>query len=362
MSKTRIAVAGAGLIGQVHMKAAQASATCTLSAIVDPSPAAVATAAAAGVTLYKSLAELFAADRPDGIVLATPNRLHVTQALECIAAGVPQLLEKPIASTVAEGEAIVRQVDETAARALATGDETAARGARVLIGHHRAHSPIMAKAKAVIGSGKLGKLVAINGTAMFYKPDVYFDQGVWRRQPGGGPILINMIHEVHNLRMLAGDIVAVQAFASSAARGFPVEDTVAINLRFASGVLATFLLSDTAASARSWEQTSQENRSYPSYDDEDCYVVVGTFGSLGIPTMRLKTYARADDRSWWKPFEVGVADMVRDDPIRLQMEHFGAVVRGETQPVVTARDGLQNLKVTEAIAEATKTGVTVNIA
>ena len=362
MSRTRIAVAGAGLIGQVHMKAAQASPTCTLSAVVDPSPGAVATAAAARVPLFKSLAELFAADRPDGIVLATPNQLHVVQGLECIAAGVPQLLEKPIASTVSEGEQLVRKIDEMAAGARATGDKAAARGALVLIGHHRAHSPIMAKAKAVVDSGKLGTLVAINGTAMFYKPDDYFDQGPWRRQPGGGPILINMIHEVHNLRMLAGEIVAVQAFASTATRGFPVEDTVAINLRFASGALGTFMLSDTAASARSWEQTSRENKSFPTYDDEDCYVVVGTFGSLGIPTMRLKTYAQRDDRSWWKPFDVGVADMVRDDPIKLQMEHFGAVIRGEAQPVVTARDGLQNLKVTEAIAEATKSGATVNIA
>ena len=87
-----------------------------------------------------------------------------------------------------------------------------------------------------------------------------------------------MIHEVHNLRMLCGEIVAVQAFASKPTRGFPVEDTVAINLRFASGALGTFMLSDTAACARSWEQTSQENKAYPSYDDEDCYVIAGTDG------------------------------------------------------------------------------------
>ena len=44
------------------------------------------------------------------------------------------------------------------------------------------------------------------------------------------------------------------------------------------------------------------------------------------------------------------------------MEHFGAVIRGEAQPAVTARDGLQNLKVTEAITQATKTGASVAIA
>ncbi len=347
MTKTRIAVAGAGYIGQAHMGVAQHSATVTLIAVVDPSPVAQALAAQAGVPCYASLAELLVHDRPDGVVLATPNALHVAHALECMQAGIPCLLEKPIAPTVAEAQTLVEQVEAT--------------GAKVLIGHHRAHSPIMAQAKAVVQSGELGQLVAVMGSATFFKPDSYYADGPWRREVGGGPILLNMIHEVHNLRMLCGDIVAVQAFASNAIRGFAVEDTVSINLRFANGVLGTFLLSDTAACARSWEQTSQENKAYPSYDDEDCYVIAGTHGSLSVPTMRLKTYPSPEDRSWWKPFDERTVDMVRADPIALQMEHFGAVVRGEATPRVTARDGLANLRVTEAIVQAAKTGSTVKL-
>ncbi|MEY4139946.1 MAG: hypothetical protein RLZZ371_2128 [Pseudomonadota bacterium] len=345
MNTTRIAIAGAGYIGQAHMAVCQASKTCSLSAIVDPSPAAVTVAAKAGVPLYTSIDELLATDRPHGLILATPNQLHVAHATQCIAASLPILLEKPIATTVSEGEQLVKRVEET--------------GAKVLIGHHRAHSPIMAKAKEVVDSGKLGKLVAVMGSATFLKPDHYFKDGPWRTQTGGGPILINMIHEVHNLRMLCGEIVAVQAFASNATRGFEVEDTVAINLRFANGALGTFMLSDTAACPRSWEQTSQENKVYPAYDDEDCYVITGTNGALSVPTMRLKTYPRDEDRSWWKEFEVGVVGMVRDDPLKHQMEHFGAVVRGEVSPLVSARDGLQNLRVTEAISQAAKTGQVV---
>jgi predicted dehydrogenase len=233
--------------------------------------------------------------------------------------------------------------------------------ARILIGHHRAHSPIMAKARQVVDSGVLGRIVGVMGSAAFCKPDHYFDDGPWRREPGGGPILLNLIHEVHNLRMLCGEIVAVQAIASQAVRGFAVEDTVTIGLRFASGALGSFFLSDTAASAKSWEQTSQENKAYPSYDDEDCYTVCGTNGSLAIPTMRLKTYPREQDRSWWKPFEVGVVGLVRDDPIAHQMAHFGAVVRGEAAPLVSARDGLANLRVTEAIVAAAKSGRTLDL-
>ncbi len=183
--------------------------------------------------LYRPLDELLAKDRPDGIVLVTSNQLHVEHARTCLAARVPMLLEKPVARTVAEAQSLADEMDESEVK--------------VLIGHHRAHTPIMARAKQVIDEGRLGKLVAVMGSAVLFKPDAYYADAPWRREPGGGPILLNMIHEVHNLRMLCGEIVAVQAFASHATRGFPVEDTVVINLRFASGALGTFMLSDTAA-------------------------------------------------------------------------------------------------------------------
>ena len=348
MTATRIAVVGAGTIGRAHMAAAQSAGSgCTLSAVVDPSPAARPLAEAAGVPLLDSLDQLFASGLADGVVLATPNQLHAQQARACMAAGLPMLLEKPITPTVADARALVQEAETT--------------GATILIGHHRAHSPIMAKAQQVVRSGQLGRLVTVAGSATFFKPDHYFADGPWRTQPGGGPILLNLIHEVHNLRMLCGEIAAVQAFSASAARGHAVEDTAAITLRFANGVLGTFILSDSAASARSWEQTSQENPAYPSYDDEDCYVISGMNGSLSVPTMRLKTYPRPEDRSWWKPFELGRADLVRSDPIARQMRHFGAVVRGEAQPLVSARDGLRNLQVTEAVALAAQSGRTVEI-
>ena len=326
MSPTRIAIAGVGSIGVAHLAVLQASPRCRVSALVDPLPAARARADAAGVPLYASLEQLFAADRPDG---------------------VPALLEKPIAPTVAEAERLTAHAEQ--------------RGARLLIGHHRAHSPIMQKARDVVASGRLGRIVALTGSAMFCKPDRYFESAPWRREAGGRPILLNLIHEVHNLRMLCGEIAAVQAIASNAVRGLNVEDTVAITLRFESGALGSFLLCDCTASPRSWEQTSQENPVYASDPDEDCYLVAGTHGSLAIPSLRLKTFADGAERSWCTPFERGVVEARRDDPLARQLEHFGAAIRGEAKPRVSARDGLANLRVTEAIAAAARSGGTVEL-
>lgn len=345
-SSLRIAVAGAGLIGIRHIEEIDASDAVRLSAIVDPSPAAAEVARKYDVPLYATLSELFERDKPDGVILATPNQLHVAGGLACVAAGVPVIVEKPIGDSVAGATELV-EAGETA-------------GVPVLTGHHRNYSSIMGRAREIVASGNLGRIVAVVGTALFYKPDDYFDVGDgWRREPGGGPILLNLIHEVNNLQSLVGDIVRVHAVTSNATRAFAVEDTAAMVFTFANGALGTFLLSDAAASPRSWEQTSQENRSYATYPDEDCYHIAGTEGSLSIPTMRVKTYAGA--RSWWEPFESSTERLAPVDPLAMQISHFAAVIRGEARPICSGRDGLNTLRVVDAVVQSARTGQPVDI-
>jgi predicted dehydrogenase len=342
----RIAVAGAGLIGQRHLEEIDASGSAQIAAIVDPFPAAREVADKFGVSLYGSLAELFEEDKPDGVILATPNPLHVDGGLECVAAGVPVIVEKPLGDSV-EGATRLVEAAEAA-------------GVALLTGHHRNYSAIMAKAREIVHSGVLGSIVAVVGTALFHKPDDYFDVGGgWRRQPGGGPILLNLIHEVNNLQSLLGHVVRVQAVISNATRGYAVEDTAAMVLTFANGALGTFLLSDTAASPRSWEQTAQENTAYATYPDEDCYHLAGTAGSLSVPTMRLRVFPGA--RSWYEPLETSTVDLERSDPLANQIEHFAAVIRGEAEPVCSGRDGLKTLLVVDAVVESARTGQPVEL-
>ena len=107
--------------------------------------------------------------------------------------------------------------------------------------------------------------------------------------------------------------------------------------------------------ARSWEQTSQENASYPGHDDEDCYHIAGTRGSLSVPTMRVRTFPGAP--SWWTPFETATEAVDRSDPLA----HFAAVIRGEAQPICSGRDGLNTLRVVDAVVEAARTGAPVHV-
>ncbi|MFN4173352.1 MAG: Gfo/Idh/MocA family protein, partial [Pseudorhodobacter sp.] len=135
MDDLRIGVAGAGLIGLRHIAAIDAVPGVRLGAVIDPLPKARELAEARGVDWFATPEDL----RPgmlDGVILATPNALHVPGGLACIGLGLPVLVEKPVATTVAE------------ARALIEAGEAA--GVPVLTGHHRRHNPLIVKAKTLI--------------------------------------------------------------------------------------------------------------------------------------------------------------------------------------------------------------------
>lgn len=348
--RLRIAVAGAGMIGKRHIELLRQNSRTALCALIDPAPAAAQLALAEGVPRHDSIEQYLSAcnaeDRPDGIILATPNAMHVAGAMTCLDYAIPALIEKPVADTLADAEKLIAAQDHSASP--------------LLVGHHRRHSPILAAVKQAIADGKLGRQVSVSGTALFHKPDDYFTAGPWRTVAGGGPLLINLIHEIDGLRYLLGEIVAVQAMASNAMRGFEVEDSAVISLRFASGALGSFTLSDTAAAPRSWEQTSGENRDYDAHPAEDCYFVSGTLGSLAVPSMRLWTYE--GERSWFAPLTLNQVPTERSDPLAHQLDHFCEVIRGRATPLVSVRDATQSLRVTLAIVEAARSGATVRIA
>ena len=338
--RLRLLLAGAGRIGRAHAERARAGDEFALAGIADPSPAGAACAAQLGVPHWRDLDVALGALTPDGVILATPNTLHVPGALACLARGIPMLIEKPVADTLDEAWRLVDAIERS--------------GVPVLVGHHRRHSAIIAAARDVIAAGELGRLVAVQGSALFHKPASYFTEAPWRREPGAGPILINMVHEVDSLRLLAGEIVEVQAIASNARRGHAVEDTVSIALRFANGALGGFLLSDAAASTRSWEQTSGENPAYAHDAHEACYLVSGERGTLALPTLRLQTAVGAP--SWVEPMAERTIAAPACDPLQRQLRHFAAVIRRTEAPLVNARDATRTLQVTLAIAQAAASG------
>jgi len=339
IDKVRIAVVGAGLIGRRHARSIRRHDGSTLSAIVDLTDSAQEFADDIGVPLYKSMAEMLDAHRPDGVIVATPNQMHLEHGLMAIEAGLPTLIEKPIADSAAAAETLA--------------NAAAAANVPLLIGHHRRHNPLIADAKAKIDSGALGDIVAVNAMFWLYKPDNYFEVE-WRRKPGAGPVYINLIHDIDLLRWLVGEVVTVRAVQSTSTRGHEVEDTAGALLTFANGAIGTITASDSIVAPWSWEHTAGENPAYPE-TDQHCYLIGGTKGSLSLPNGEV--WSQEGPRSWWREFQrSGPATRSDADPLDHQIGHFCEVIRGEASPIVSGHEGLQTLRVIEALKQSAETG------
>ena len=337
MNALKLAVIGAGWIGRKHAERIAANGTCSLAGICDVDAGRRSAAEEFDVPLYGDVEELLEREKPDGVVIATPNGQHVTVAEMCAEHSVHMLIEKPIADTLDDAQRIIRAADDA--------------GIQVLVGHHRRHNPLISETRSIVKSGALGRLVAVSMLWALLKPADYYAVD-WRlKRPGGGPTLINLIHELDSLRFICGEIGQVYAQASSAMRELEVEDTVSIALSFENGAVGSILASDATPAPWSYEATAGENPHY-FHADENCYYFLGTSGSLAFPQMELWSYVNENRRGWQHPMKNSRHEVAPADPLVLQLAHFCRVIRGEESPIIDGRDGTRSLALALAVLES----------
>ncbi|MEO3999626.1 Gfo/Idh/MocA family oxidoreductase [Mesorhizobium sp. CAU 1732] len=341
-----IAVIGAGAIGRTHIDTLARMPGLRLSALVDPAPTAVAMADALGVPCLPDTESLIASGLARAVIVATPNETHLPVSEALLRAGLPVLLEKPVADSLA-----------SALRLIAVAEET---GVPVLVGHHRRHNPIIRAAKEAVRSGRIGDLVMATVTCSLAKPASYFSAD-WRRKPGaGGPLLINLVHEIDLLRHFFGEIASVQAISSNAVRGFEVEDSAAVCLTFASGGLATLCISDSAVGPWAWDLSAGENMERFPAHRVTAHHYAGSRGGLSLPDLSL--WQPQGEPDWTKELRVERLPVVHGDPYEAQLAHFADLVSGkDVSPLVSLRDATTNLIVLDAIGDAAAGGVRVDV-
>jgi predicted dehydrogenase len=334
MAKTGIAVFGAGLIGKTHITRILNSKDSYLAGISDPSPGAEAMAKELNVPYTANYKDFLANHHPAGVIVATPNATHVEIGIACLERKIPALVEKPIADTLDEAKRLCDAEKEFKTP--------------ILIGHHRRHNAILKTAKEIIQSGKLGNMITANVMSTFLKPDNYFEMA-WRREKGGGPILINLIHEIDLLRFLFGQIKKIQAVSSNQQRGFEVEDTASVLLTFESGMIGSITLSDTVTSPYSWDMSSGESDHYPK-QNINSHFFMGTHGTVTLPQLDLWSYS--GPRSWFEEITQTRSAIHKMDPYEAQLNHFIRVIQGTEETICSAEEGYKTLEATLAAKNA----------
>jgi len=340
-----VAVIGAGAIGRTHIDTLARHEGLRLGAIVDPMPGGAALAQTLGVPCLPDVASLIEKGLAQAAIVATPNETHLPISAALLEAGMPVLLEKPVAESL-----------NSALRLISVAERT---GVPLLVGHHRRHNPIIRAAHAAIRTGRIGDLVMATVTCALAKPPSYFE-AAWRRTPGaGGPLLINLVHEIDLLRHFFGEIACVQAMTSHARRGFAVEDTAAIALTFADGGLATLCISDAATGPWAWDLSAGENpMRFPAHP-VTAHHYAGSRAGLSLPDLML--WEPEGEPDWTRRLMPSKLPVGPADPYEEQLRHFEALIRKGGAPLVSARDATANLIVLDAIRLAAERGTAVGV-
>ena len=344
MKNIAIGVIGAGLIGRKHLARLAERSDYELVGIADVNADSVA-AEHPTTQVFADYRKMLDEVRPESVIIASPNQLHAEQGIECARRGIHILIEKPVTDTLETAASLVAEVRKA--------------GIQSLVGHHRRHHQQVKTLKAHLGEGRIGAVVGVSAIWATHKPADYFKVAPWRSQAGGGPILINLIHEVDFLRFTVGEIVAVDAVASNRQRGFAVEDTAAALIEFDNGALATFFISDSAVSPWTSEQGLGESPEFP-FSGESSYRFLCRRGAIEFPTLVQWSQA-GDAQDWNKPIQSQRIHVSSVDPYVAQLDHFRDIINGKAPSLQPVEDGARSLIATIAVAEAAAAGQRIEL-
>ena len=208
-----------------------------LTAVAGFGQQAIDVASEVGAKLYEDYNDLLANETLDGVAIALPNSLHLSATKACCEAGIKNiLLEKPIANTPEEGQAIIDCCNE--------------HNATLLIGHHRRSSNLFLFLKEFLATGKLGDIIGIQSSFAIAKEKHYWD-AEWHKEPEGAILLVNAIHDLDDLNnVLNMKATRVYAAKRNTIRGYNAEDSVSALFEFEGGATATYFISDGTPSGR----------------------------------------------------------------------------------------------------------------
>lgn len=227
----RIAILGLGPAGTSLVPQIDADARFALAAVCDQrEEACAAYAGRPGLRCHRSVADLCADADIDAVYIATPTFLHAEHALAVLAAGRHVIVEKPMAVRVEEARAMVAAA-EAAQRLL-------------IVGHSQSFEPSVRAMRAVIDSGRIGRLRAINGwcyTDWMFKPR---HPSEFDRAQGGGVVYRQAAHQIDMVRYLArSSPVAIQAVVGDWDTSRPGDGSYSAQMIFANQTVVSLFYS-----------------------------------------------------------------------------------------------------------------------
>ena len=274
-----------------------------------------------GARLATDLGELLGDDGLDAVVLATPVPTHAPLALRVLAAGKHCFVEKPLATSVTDAEAVA----EAAERA----------GRTLMVGHLLEYHPGVRTLRTLIDDGDLGTPYYIYGNRLNLGKLRADESALWSLGAHDVSVILALADEEPEEAVAHGECYVRPG----------VQDVVFCYLRFASGLAAHLHLS--------WLDPHKERR----------FTVVGakrmaTFDDMAVEG-KVTVYDKGfdeDSRSWGEYLarsgDIWSPRLPNAEPLRLECEHFLECVRTGAPPRSGAQSGVRVVRVLEALDDS----------
>ncbi len=295
-----------------------------------------------GVPWTTDLAEFLANPAVEAVYIAVPHDLHAPLTIKALEAGKHVLVEKPIATRLQDADAMLAKAQE--------------KGLILSVAYDAQVDPTMIQLQRMIAQGMLGN---VTGTRIVYRADkgasywhggftqrVKDDWRISKEKAGGGPLIMNTIHDLNEIRFLTGlEVVRVYAEADTFATPVEVEDFIAVTMRYHNGAIGSL---EAACTLPGRDPKGAVNRIY----GQTGQVILGRQPQIFLR----QAWGDVPGGEWW---DMPLAQEASD--AQTMMEKFAAAVLSGDQPAVTGWDGRQALEIVAAAYQSVDTGQVMNL-
>jgi predicted dehydrogenase len=328
---------GCGAISTQHLEAIEAIDGARLGGVVSASAErARSVGEAHGVPWTTDLAELLGRADIDAVSIMTPSGLHPSQALAALAHGKHVLVEKPLALSVRDAEAVI--------------ELGRARGLTVGTISQRRFEPVIQTLHTAVQAGALGTISLILAEGLYHRPQSYYDSAAWRGTIAldGGVLMNQAIHVIDLVRWLGGPVRSVAGHVATRTHVMEAEDVATISLAFASGGLGAIVATTSA--------TAESPTELRVYGDAGHVRIVGEAAvewdvpGFAVPSPEATTPGPAPSRTPTATWGTTASGYLR------QYTDFVSAIRTGRPPAVTGSDGRNAVEIVTAAYEASREG------
>lgn len=327
----RVGIIGAGQVGERHAVGFEQTATTDVVAIADLLPERVNPLAERfGATAYSDWRKMIDSGL-DILVVGLPHNMHVAPAEAAAERGIHLLMEKPIATTLTDGQRIVDVCREANVK-LTTS----------FVHRYREEVRLL---KRWIKEGKIGIPQTVNET-MNGQRGSHLPPWVYNKEmAGGGVLMYSAIHAVDRIRWLVNsEVIAVTAqthhYQADAAVECDVENSVMAMLTFANGTVANL------------STNAPYYRAQPSRWETEIY---GTVGMVRARTRQWAEFSTDDEQFHQETASFSEKQGPYYNFAR-QAQDFADAILNDREPMVTGEDGLRALEICLAIYRSAASG------